>query len=133
MTHALGGIAEVESGPAKVAVNGNGHVAFRGEIGTREADVKIVEQVGRVHAAARAASLPEVFVDIRELSFVNSSNIRIFVDWVMNAKGDGTVPPYKLHFIAKKTVSWQRLMLSALDALASDVVIVDFSDVAGKS
>jgi hypothetical protein len=57
-------------------------------------------------------------VDLRSLSFVNSSAIRVFVDWISKA----AQAHYKLTFHTDSQVTWHRLSFSVLKSLAPDTV-----------
>ncbi len=53
-----------------------------------------------------------MIVDVVDLKFVNSSAIRLFVDWATAVKNAGT--PYRLKFKGKRAVAWQRTAFMAL-------------------
>jgi hypothetical protein len=95
--------------------------SFRGQITSRQPDAAIAPYLRRVHTEAVRVLAQRVIVDVTELSFVNSSGIRLFVDWAMWAKNDGK-KAYSLVFRTKEQVTWQRMTLVALTALAPDVV-----------
>jgi hypothetical protein len=79
------------------------------------------------HQAGLADRLSELSVDVSGLSFVNSSAIRLFVDWIgwiKDAKGGA----YKLRFLTQRKVTWQRLSFSTLEALAGGLLIVEQAD-----
>jgi hypothetical protein len=133
MTTVPSQLSPIDTGTAKVSLAEGPRIAFQGEIGSREPDKKIVDYIDKAHQWIRESAATDVVVDIRQLSFVNSSNIRIFIDWVIRAKGEGDAPHYRIRFLAKRTVTWQRLMLGALASLATDTVVVDFEDRAGAT
>jgi hypothetical protein len=59
-------------------------------------------------------------VDVRELDFVNSSAIRLFVDWITWAES----AKYTLLFHTSADTSWQRISFSVLCSLAPNHVRV---------
>jgi hypothetical protein len=78
-----------------------------------------------LHQAALDDSLQELRVDIRGLRFVNSSTIRLFVDWTTWLKDLAPDKRYLLRFVTTDTLTWQRTCFSALRVIASDVLAVD--------
>ncbi|HEX3596767.1 MAG TPA: hypothetical protein VHU80_16765 [Polyangiaceae bacterium] len=62
-------------------------------------------------------------VDVRTLSFVNSSGIRVFIDWLGLIQRSGHA--YALRVIMDPAVTWQRLTFGALESIARGRVILD--------
>ena len=77
-----------------------------------------------LHTAALADKLSEVRADVSGLTFVNSSAIRLFVDWatwVKNERGQR----YTLRFITSRNVTWQKTSFMALMSLAKEVLAIE--------
>lgn len=75
-----------------------------------------------LHAQINAQRITRFVVDVRRLSFVDSSAIRVFVDWISHA----SAARYRLAFRIDPSVTWHRLSFSVLKSLAPDTVeIVD--------
>ena len=77
-----------------------------------------------LHTAALADKLTEVRADVSGLTFVNSSAIRLFVDWatwVKNERGQR----YTLCFITSRNVTWQKTSFMALMSLAKEVLSIE--------
>jgi hypothetical protein len=77
-----------------------------------------------LHTAAIADKLTEVRADVSGLTFVNSSAIRLFVDWatwVKNERGQR----YTLRFITSRNVTWQKTSFMALMSLAKEVLAIE--------
>ncbi len=77
-----------------------------------------------LHTAALADKLSEVRVDFSGLTFVNSSAIRLFVDWatwVKNERGQR----YTLRFITSRNVTWQKTAFLALMSLTKEVLAIE--------
>ena len=77
-----------------------------------------------LHGAALADGLSEVRADVSGLTFVNSSAIRLFVDWatwVKNERGQR----YTLLFVTSRNVTWQKTSFMALMSLAKDVLKIE--------
>jgi hypothetical protein len=77
-----------------------------------------------LHDAAVTDGLREVLVDVRKLTFVNSSAIRLFVDWVTwtRALGAGA---YVLRFRTDRRITWQRTSFAVLRSLGGEVVAIE--------
>jgi len=100
-----------------------GTVALRGKITARDPGRDLGPFFRGIHDAAKSDGLSELLVDVRELSFVNSSSIRLFVDWATWLKNENR-PTYVLRFRTDRKVTWQRTSFVALTALAKEVVTV---------
>ena len=77
-----------------------------------------------LHTAALADKLTEVRADVSALTFVNSSAIRLFVDWatwVKNERGQR----YTLLFVTSRNVTWQKTSFMALMSLAKEVLKIE--------
>ena len=78
-----------------------------------------------LHTAAISDRLTEVRADVSGLTFVNSSAIRLFVDWatwVKNERGHR----YTLRFITSRNVTWQKTSFTALMSLAKEVLAIEY-------
>ena len=71
-----------------------------------------------LHAQIVAARTASFAVNVEALSFVNSSAIRAFVDWISRAAHAG----YTLAFKTSPSVTWHRLSFSVLKSLAPGTV-----------
>ena len=77
-----------------------------------------------MHEAVTNDGLREVTVDVRKLTFVNSSAIRLFVDWatwVRNQEPDS----YVIRFRTDRRITWQRTSFSVLQSLAPNAIVID--------
>ena len=95
-----------------------------GSITSKEPDKSLGAFFRAVHDASVTGRLPEVRVDIRGLTFVNSSAIRMFIDWAMwlaNEQGHR----YKLRVVTSPQVTWQRVSFSTLAHLAGEHLIIE--------
>ena len=78
-----------------------------------------------LHEAALSDGLDKVFVDLSDLSFVNSSGIRVFVDWVLWLREESPTRRYSLTFRSASDHAWQRASLPVLQSLAPAWVHVE--------
>ena len=97
------------------------HTLFiRGTLTMPEPTKKIQPYLERVHEAVLADGLVEYRVDVTGLTFVNSSAIRLFVDWVVRIEDSGK--PYQLVFVTDRSMTWQRTAFKGIAALGGDCV-----------
>ncbi len=95
-----------------------------GTLSSDAAQQELSRQLDLIHDNLQASSLGGFTVDLQKLEFVNSSAIRLFVNWISRAQSTG----YKLTFLMDRSVTWQRLSFSSLRALAPEFVdLVDGS------
>ncbi len=80
-----------------------------------------------VHNGAIDRRLREVLVDVSGLTFVNSSAIRLFIDWGSWVK-NVTPAPYLLRFLTSRRFTWQQTAFSALTSMMKDVLVVERID-----
>lgn len=76
-----------------------------------------------VDEEARRRSLRRVELDLRDLTFMNSSGILTLVRWITKAKTHGPENAYTLVLQYDRNVTWQRTSIPTLAKLAPDVVI----------
>lgn len=99
-------------------------IVFAGIISMRDPADTIGPFLRRVHFAVKAAGLTEFEVDLRKLRFMNSSSIRMLVDWLEWIRNEPATHQYRLRFIPDTNASWQTTTLSALKALNQEHVVL---------
>jgi hypothetical protein len=99
-------------------------VTLSGSITTKEPDRSLGRFFRTVHDAALQSRLGELRVDVRGLSFVNSSAIRLFIDWAIWVSQPGG-PRYRLRFVRNPNVTWQRVSFPAIAQLAAAHVVIE--------
>jgi hypothetical protein len=97
-------------------------LVMTGTITAREPTRTVQPHLEKVHAQAMASGIKELVVDVRGLTFVNSSAIRVFINWAMLVKGEPEDRRYKIQFLTSRSVTWQRTSLPTLQSLAPDIV-----------
>jgi hypothetical protein len=95
-----------------------------GTITSKEPDKSLGAFFRTVHDAAVSSRLPEVRVDLRGLTFVNSSAIRMFIDWAMWLANEQD-HRYRLRVVTSPQVTWQRVSFSTLAHLAGEHLIIE--------
>ena len=80
-----------------------------------------------VHDAVVGERLAVFELDVTELKFVNSSSIRLFLDWASWVKA---LAPhgYKLRILTTRKFTWQKTSFVAITALAAGCVEIHTAD-----
>jgi hypothetical protein len=78
-----------------------------------------------LHEAAQQDGLAELSVDVRQLTFVNSSAIRLFVDWATWLSSAGPAQRYVVRFRTDRRITWQRTSFLVLQSLAPQAIVID--------
>ena len=96
-------------------------------IGTADTGVReqLEEFFTQLHAEAVRLNTPEVVVDVRELEFMNSSCLKVFVAWLAQLRELQAPVQYKVRFRSNPTLLWQRRSLAALSCFAIDLVTIE--------
>lgn len=95
-----------------------------GALSTTTAQSELRRYLCQLHGQIERSRIAVFTVDVRALNFVNSSAIRVFVDWISSAEAAG----YKLVFWIDRKTTWHRLSFSVLKSLAPRAVeVVDRS------
>jgi hypothetical protein len=93
-------------------------LTLSGTLSTPTAQNEFRRLLQDLHAQIVAARTATFAVNVEALSFVNSSAIRAFVDWISRAAHAG----YSLAFKTSSSVTWHRLSFSVLKSLAPGTV-----------
>jgi len=78
-----------------------------------------------LHRAVVADGLREIIVDVRQLTFVNSSAIRLFVDWAARLRASSETEAYVIRFRTDRRITWQRTSFLVLQSLAPRQIIIE--------
>jgi anti-anti-sigma factor len=93
------------------------------------ADTAVREQLEefftQLHAEAVRLAQPAVVVDVRELEFMNSSCLKVFVAWLAQLRELQGPAQYKVRFRSNPNLLWQRRSLAALSCFAIDLVTIE--------
>lgn len=95
-----------------------GRLVLKGVLSTPTAQSEFKRLLQELHTELVSSRAQSFNVDVRALTFVNSSAIRAFVDWISRAAHAG----YKLSFMTNAAITWHRLSFSVLKTLAPEVV-----------
>jgi hypothetical protein len=125
MTH-LAAVKIPQLSSPNIAVTAPDAIAISGTIASKDPNLDVGECLHAFHRAAVADGLSELKVDVTGLTFVNSSAIRLFVDWATWVKS--AAPSYRLRFITSRRATWQKTSFPALLSLARDVLTIEQVD-----
>ncbi len=74
------------------------------------------------HQSILANNVKAVDVDITNLTFLNSSGIKEFVDWVIKLEELSDDQRYKINFQCNPELVWQESSISTIELLNSDYI-----------
>jgi hypothetical protein len=104
-------------------------IRLTGSLRTESAQDELNRRLESLHQDITNAKLESFTVDVRGLKFVNSSAIRVFINWISRAE----TAAYKLLFLTDRDTTWHRLSFSVLQSLAPDTVqIIEESNAIGE-
>jgi anti-anti-sigma factor len=83
------------------------------------------DYVRRLHTEAVRLRVPAVVVDLRELEFMNSSCLKVFVVWLAQLRDLEPSSYYKVRIRSNPELLWQRRSLAALSCFAIDLVTIE--------
>ena len=111
-----------------VHVEPSGRIALKGTITTENPSLDVGAFMLGLHNAALADKLTTVELDVSGLTFVNSSAIRLFIDWASWLRAKGKPPPYVLRIRSSSAITWQKTSFMALTSLAPGIVEIQQVD-----
>ncbi len=100
-------------------------VLLKGTITMQEPGRALSAFFRSVHGAAVSMKLPELTLDVSGLTFVNSSAIRLFIDWATWVKAE-RAHQYRFRLLANRNITWQKTSFMALQSLIKDVLVVEY-------
>lgn len=89
-----------------------------GILNTDSAQTALRKRLTELHSDIERRRARSFSVDLRRLEFVNSSAIRVFVDWISRAEA----ARYKLVFQIDPSITWHRLSFAVLQTLSPEWV-----------
>jgi anti-anti-sigma regulatory factor len=99
---------------------------LEGSLIGQAAQTELARCLTELHKRMVAENRPSLTLDVRALTFVNSSALRVFVDLTSRAK----CANYKLIFDIDDSIAWHRLTFSVLQSLGPQCVQVRSNDAA---
>ncbi|MBN2545806.1 MAG: hypothetical protein JXB50_08420 [Spirochaetes bacterium] len=97
-------------------------IKFKGCIDLQNPEPIVTPFFEKIHNNIIRLGMKEIFLDFKELNFLNSSGIKTITKWIMKIP---MLPPdkkYKMQLIYTDDITWQRTSLMILTFLAPDSV-----------
>lgn len=98
-------------------------IRFEGTLASGVVQNELKHHLAEIHDRILADGCRVITADVQGLQFVDSSAIRLFVDWISRA-----TYKYKIIFRIDPRTTWQRLSFSVLQSMAPDSVEVRETD-----
>lgn len=117
-----------QSANVSFAVRDATTLTIAGSITIRDPGAEFGPVIRAIHQAALEDQVKELVVDLTRLVFVNSSTLRLFVDWTSWVRTETPARQYKLKFLSSRQLAWQRTSLTALMSLAKNVISFETVD-----
>lgn len=105
-----------------IEVFGENTVKFKGCIDLQNPEPIITPFFDKIHNNVIKNGIKEVFLDFKELNFLNSSGIKTITKWIMKIPLLPQDKKYKLNLIYTDEITWQRTSLMILTYLAPENV-----------
>lgn len=99
------------------------HVVMSGAIEMRDPGQLLTPYWSALDDEVLRRGLKRVEVDLRDLTFMNSSGILTLVRWITKAKTHAPASAYTLVLQYDRNVTWQRTSIPTLAKLAPQVVV----------
>jgi hypothetical protein len=123
MTPSLDAVAPLAADRFTIALTAPRTLSFAGEISGRDPVSEFGAHLRTVHDAAAGGG--ELTVDVTALTFVNSSGLRLFLDWVGWIAAEPEARRYRLRVRTRRDVTWQRASFPAIAMLGGANVTLD--------
>ena len=103
-------------------IDGIPHVFFKGEVDMRDPSLQILPYLMTIHDLMLENNIPEINVDFKELLFMNSSGLKVLINWIMKLKDIEQSGRYIINFIYDSKITWQTSSFPILKRLLSDAI-----------
>lgn len=116
-------LAPHTAGSFQIAVTGPRTIELRGVLEVRDPVAEVGPYLRKLHDAAVGGG--ELLVDVTAFTFVNSSGLRIFLDWLGWLTAEPADKRYRLRFRVSQTSSWQAAAFPAIEMLGGELVAIE--------
>jgi len=111
------------AGTIHLKLSGQNTLVMSGSVLDMDPGAILMPHIRDLHERILRQGIRTFDIDVRALSFVNSSGIRVFIDWLgLIRRGNSA---YTLRVVMDPAVTWQRLTFGALESVARGVVVLD--------
>jgi hypothetical protein len=104
----------------EVAMTGPRVIQMKGELTLRDPVAEVGPHLKKIHELAAGGG--EVVIDLTALTFVNSSGLRIFLDWIAWISAEPVDKRYVLVLRTNRKIMWQAAALGPIAMLGGDVI-----------
>jgi hypothetical protein len=98
----------------------NNILDIRGSIDFQEPEKIIGSYFRKIHNHVVEKGMKDIKINITNLSFLNSSGIKEFVEWIMNIESLENEKKYSITFLTNSEFLWQESSISTLMHLSPD-------------
>ncbi|MBN2194997.1 MAG: hypothetical protein JW751_19425 [Polyangiaceae bacterium] len=109
----------------RISIEPPSTLRISGIISTLGPDERLAAFFRQVHELTCSNASADLRLDVSGLTFVNSSAIRLFVDWTVWLRKEPDGRRYLLRVLTDRSIAWQRTSFSALLALAPGFLTVE--------
>jgi hypothetical protein len=110
-------------GTIRMKLSGQSTLVMSGSVLDMDPGALLMPHIRDLHDRIIRQAVRTFNIDVRALSFVNSSGIRVFIDWLGLIQRSKSA--YTLRVIMDPSVTWQRLTFGALESVARGVVVLE--------
>lgn len=110
-------------GSIRLRLSDNSTLVMSGSVLDMDPGKLLMPHIRDLHERVLRQGIRTFDIDVRALSFVNSSGIRVFIDWLGLIQRSRSA--YSLRVIMDPGVTWQRLTFGALESVARGQVVLD--------
>lgn len=95
---------------------------FHGTFTEKNPAMEFKHFIFNIHEHAITVGLQHVEIDIRKLKFLNSTGLKVIIDWINEIKILPNDKRYSITFYCKKTSCWQSSCLSTLKLINNKII-----------
>lgn len=118
----LADVAPLVSGRFEIVAVGPRELAWRGQLASQDPVAEVGPHLRAVHEAAAGGG--DVTVDVTGLTFVNSSGLRVFLDWAVWILAEPEARRYVVTFRTTRKVPWQAVSFPVIAMMGGAAVRV---------
>lgn len=96
-----------------------------GAVDMRNPTSDILPYLIKVHDEVVKNKIKRINVDIKDLIYMNSSGIKILINWIMKINDEPRENYYCINFISNSDIAWQESTLPVLHKLFPDNILIN--------
>lgn len=126
MSDIAGEVLELEG--TRISLKQDGEVpelVFEGKIDMLDPGMDIQPFILELHMQLLEKGVKQLSVDFTALTFMNSSGLKVMVNWIMKLKDAPAATRYRMVFVRNKDITWQGSSLPILQKLLPELISVE--------